>query len=89
MMQDDHKVTLWSSYDKRVTFPPRVYKYSENIVKTSHDDLAMHLRKRHGDRKVPALTSCDVFGRQTLRLPYDDPKECEQTKLAPQKTCDA
>ena len=40
-----------------------------NIVKTSHDNLAMHLRKRHGDRKVPALTSCDVFGTQILRLP--------------------
>ena len=49
----------------------------------------MHLRKRHGDRKVPALTSCDVFGIQTLRLPYDDPNECEKTELATKKTCDA
>ena len=49
----------------------------------------MHLRKRHGDLKVPALTFCDVFGTQTLRLPYDDPKKCEQTELAPQKNCDA
>ena len=43
----------------------------------------MHLQKWHGDRKVPALTSCDVFGTQTLRLPHDDPKKCEQTELAP------
>ena len=26
---------------------------------------------------------------QTLWLPYDEPKECEQTELTPQKTCDA
>ena len=73
---------MWSSYDKRASFSPRVYKYSENI---SHDDLAMHLRKRHGDRKVPALTPCDVCSTQTLWLPYDDLKECEQTELAPPK----
>ena len=47
----------------------------------------MHLRKRHGDRKVLALTCCDVYDTQTLWLLYDDPKECEQTELAPQKNC--
>ena len=47
----------------------------------------MHLRKWHSDRKVAALTSCDVFGTQTLRLPYDDPEKCEQTELAPKETC--
>lgn len=52
-------------------------------VKTSHDDLSMHLRKRDSDGKVPAVTFCNVYGTQTLWLPCDDPRECEQTGLAP------